>query len=289
MPTPSSSRFAPARDPNLAAATSKVSTSTSTTLLPSGISRLPQNNATGLRRPTISGASKKSASPVTGLTKRNSALSKIKPSSPTSSPAIPHSTFSYSQINSEDSPKSPLQGRALYRQDGQRSPSTLSNKGEHDQASMTSESQQETNEETDEDDIDDNKSETDQEEEEEDYNNDPSRTQSTQSNRPVLEKEDIVKTTSTTSKTPSNQAPTYGSLAANLPVSKSEQVVPLKDYEELRLKLKILEAKRQEDREKYREHEKVKEEAEQFLTLRNKLQGTLICYIWFFSNIYLLL
>ncbi|CEJ02771.1 hypothetical protein RMCBS344292_16766 [Rhizopus microsporus] len=67
---------------------------------------------------------------------------------------------------------------------------------------MASESQQETNEETDEDDIDDNKSETDQEEEE-DYNNDPSRTQSTQSNRPVLEKEDIVKTTSTTSKTPS--------------------------------------------------------------------------------------
>jgi dynactin 1 len=67
--------------------------------------------------------------------------------------------------------------------------------------------------------------------------------------------------------------PVYGSLAANLPVSKSEQMVPLKDYEELRLKLKILESKRQEDRERYREHEKVKEEAEQFLTLRNKLQG----------------
>ena len=50
-------------------------------------------------------------------------------------------------------------------------------------------------------------------------------------------------------------------------------MVPLKDYEELRFKLKVLEAKRQEDRERYREHEKVKEEAEQFLTLRNKLQG----------------
>lgn len=51
-------------------------------------------------------------------------------------------------------------------------------------------------------------------------------------------------------------------------------MVPLKDYEELRFKLKILEAKRQEDRERLREHEKIKEEAEQFLTLRNKLQGT---------------
>ncbi|RCH96124.1 hypothetical protein CU098_003948, partial [Rhizopus stolonifer] len=68
------------------------------------------------------------------------------------------------------------------------------------------------------------------------------------------------------------KGPTYGSLATNLPVSKSDQTVPLKEYEELRLKLKILESKRQEDREKYREHEKVKEEAEQFLTLRNKLQ-----------------
>ncbi|ORX48475.1 hypothetical protein DM01DRAFT_255950 [Hesseltinella vesiculosa] len=43
-------------------------------------------------------------------------------------------------------------------------------------------------------------------------------------------------------------------------------------YEELRLKLKILESKRQEDRERFREYEKIKEEAEQFLTLRNKLQ-----------------
>lgn len=50
------------------------------------------------------------------------------------------------------------------------------------------------------------------------------------------------------------------------------QTVPLKDYEELRFKLKILESKRHEDRERFREHEKIKEEAEQFLTLRNKLQ-----------------
>ena len=53
------------------------------------------------------------------------------------------------------------------------------------------------------------------------------------------------------------------------------QTVPLKDYEELRFKLKILENKRHEDRERFREYEKVKEEAEQFLTLRNKLQGKL--------------
>ena len=54
----------------------------------------------------------------------------------------------------------------------------------------------------------------------------------------------------------------------------------MKDYEELRLKLKILEAKRQEDRERHRENEKVKEEAEQFLTLRNKLQGSASTLAW---------
>ncbi|ORZ00325.1 dynein associated protein-domain-containing protein [Syncephalastrum racemosum] len=68
------------------------------------------------------------------------------------------------------------------------------------------------------------------------------------------------------------QAQTYGALAPAIPISKSDQMVPLKDYEELRFKLKILESKRQEDRERYRETEKIKEEAEQFLTLRNKLQ-----------------
>ncbi|CAH1761785.1 1197_t:CDS:10, partial [Entrophospora sp. SA101] len=51
-----------------------------------------------------------------------------------------------------------------------------------------------------------------------------------------------------------------------------EQMIPLKDYEELRLKLKILENKRQEDREKLRENEKLKVEAEQFLLIKPKLQ-----------------
>lgn len=68
------------------------------------------------------------------------------------------------------------------------------------------------------------------------------------------------------------QAPVYGSLASSKPISKLDQTVPLKDYEELRFKLKILETKRHEDRERFREHEKINEEAEQFLTLRNKLQ-----------------
>ncbi|KAI8061430.1 dynein associated protein-domain-containing protein [Gongronella butleri] len=63
----------------------------------------------------------------------------------------------------------------------------------------------------------------------------------------------------------------YGVLDSAI-LHKAEQTVPLKDFEELRLKLKILEYKRHEDRERYREHEKIKEEAEQFLTLRNKLQ-----------------
>ncbi|KAI9251046.1 dynein associated protein-domain-containing protein [Sporodiniella umbellata] len=72
---------------------------------------------------------------------------------------------------------------------------------------------------------------------------------------------------------PANELqPVYGSLASSKPMSKSDQTVPLKEYEELRFKLKILESKRHEDRERFREHEKIKEEAEQFLTLRNKLQ-----------------
>lgn len=48
-------------------------------------------------------------------------------------------------------------------------------------------------------------------------------------------------------------------------------MVPLKMYEELRVKLKILEGKRQEEREKLKEAEKAKEEAENFLAIRTKL------------------
>ena len=52
-------------------------------------------------------------------------------------------------------------------------------------------------------------------------------------------------------------------------------MVPLKDYEELRLKLKILENKRAEDREKMRETEMRRQEADQFLSVKPKLQGLL--------------
>ncbi|CAG8532048.1 11587_t:CDS:10 [Diversispora eburnea] len=55
-----------------------------------------------------------------------------------------------------------------------------------------------------------------------------------------------------------------------------EQSVPLKDYEELRLKLKILENKRTEDREKIRELEKYKSEAEQFMIIKPKLQSKML-------------
>ncbi|CAG8589239.1 1726_t:CDS:2 [Ambispora gerdemannii] len=49
--------------------------------------------------------------------------------------------------------------------------------------------------------------------------------------------------------------------------------VSLKEYEELRLKLKIMENKRQEDREKMREAELLRQEAAQFTSIKPKLQG----------------
>lgn len=55
---------------------------------------------------------------------------------------------------------------------------------------------------------------------------------------------------------------------------RTEAVVPLKEYEELKIKLRILETKRTEDRERIRDAEKAKEESEQFLNIRTKLQGT---------------
>ncbi|KAI7830262.1 dynein associated protein-domain-containing protein, partial [Gamsiella multidivaricata] len=56
---------------------------------------------------------------------------------------------------------------------------------------------------------------------------------------------------------------------------RSEAMVPLKEYDELRIKLRLLESKRTEDREKIREAEKAKEESEQFLNIRTKLQAKL--------------
>ncbi|KAF9571027.1 hypothetical protein EC968_001114 [Mortierella alpina] len=63
--------------------------------------------------------------------------------------------------------------------------------------------------------------------------------------------------------------------AAAAPGQRAEVMVPLKDYDELRIKLRILEAKRSEDRERIKEAEKAKEESEQFLNIRTKLQAKL--------------
>ncbi|KAF9089316.1 hypothetical protein BGX23_006769 [Mortierella sp. AD031] len=59
------------------------------------------------------------------------------------------------------------------------------------------------------------------------------------------------------------------------PSQRFEASVPLKEYEELKIKLRILETKRTEDREKIREAEKAREESEQFLNIRTKLQAKL--------------
>ncbi|KAG0253457.1 hypothetical protein BG011_006358 [Mortierella polycephala] len=57
--------------------------------------------------------------------------------------------------------------------------------------------------------------------------------------------------------------------------ARHEATVPLKEYDELRIKLRILESKRTEDREKIRDAEKAKEESDQFLNIRTKLQAKL--------------
>ncbi|RUS21843.1 dynein associated protein-domain-containing protein [Endogone sp. FLAS-F59071] len=60
------------------------------------------------------------------------------------------------------------------------------------------------------------------------------------------------------------------------PVSlRSDQTVPLKDYDELRFKLTILEKKRAEDRERIRDLEKFKEDASDFVTVKKTLQDKL--------------
>lgn len=82
-------------------------------------------------------------------------------------------------------------------------------------------------------------------------------------------------------------APLPASAAGGVPSTQSHQgnntqrtegMVPLKEYEELKIKLRILETKRTEDRERIREAEKAKEESEQFLNIRTKLQGTFVLF-----------
>lgn len=62
------------------------------------------------------------------------------------------------------------------------------------------------------------------------------------------------------------------SLAANV-TPRAEAGVLQREVEELRAKVRILEKKKEEDREKMREMDRAKVEAEQFLSIKPKLQG----------------
>ncbi|KAK9768156.1 hypothetical protein K7432_001450 [Basidiobolus ranarum] len=85
-------------------------------------------------------------------------------------------------------------------------------------------------------------------------------TEDEQSSNPTVDDEHNSTESDETPQTPTHER-----------TGKPGQVVPIKDYEELRLKLKVLENKRLEDREKWKEFEKVRNEAEQFMTIRSKL------------------
>ncbi|KAK9767570.1 hypothetical protein K7432_002542 [Basidiobolus ranarum] len=68
--------------------------------------------------------------------------------------------------------------------------------------------------------------------------------------------------------TPPNQSP----LTTPKTISRSsDQMVSAKAYDELRFKLEILEQKRVEERERWKEQEKLRNEAEQFLAIKQKL------------------
>jgi dynactin 1 len=284
-PSPSLSeqrRFAPAQDPNLAAAQTiqQHTPSSSSTLLPSRItspsriSRLPNANR---RKPTglITTTNQKSASPTASITatpRKSNITSPV-----TTRPRSNTTTQKDTKENKLLQLKMQQQERLALLQKQQQQ--LLQQQQEEEDAELQRQLQEEEELA-----LRDQQRQQQQEEEEEDEGEDEEldhqqyqtmyETESTEtaSDRDV----GLVSTTSSTAMPRSfHQQPqqqSYGSLAVNLPISKSDQMIPLKDYEELRLKLKILESKRQEDRERYREHEKVKEEAEQFLTLRNKLQ-----------------
>jgi dynactin 1 len=50
--------------------------------------------------------------------------------------------------------------------------------------------------------------------------------------------------------------------------------VPKREHDELQAKLRILEARRAEDRERLRDVDKLKEEAEEWLKVKEKSKGT---------------
>ncbi|CAO3607813.1 unnamed protein product [Mucor hiemalis] len=262
-------RFAPAQDPNLAAARSiqqHLPSSSSSTLLPSRItspsriSRLPLTPTNNKKTTSLNG---KSASPTASVTSRKSKV--------TSSPSRPRSNTATQKDVKENKLlqlRLQQQERLALLQQQQEEQELIQQEEEEAELQRLLQEEEEmaaadavaadvaagAHQQQQLDDVDDHSLDTE--------SNDNS------SDRGV----GLVSTTSSTNMPTRGAQQSYGSLAANLPISKSDQMIPLKEYEELRLKLKILESKRQEDRERYREHEKVKEEAEQFLTLRNKLQ-----------------
>lgn len=262
-------RFAPAQDPNLAAARNiqqHLPSSSSSTLLPSRISspsrisRLPLT-PTGTKKAT--NFSRKSASPTASVTaaKKSKVVSPTRPRS---------NTNTQKEIKENKLTQLRLQQQERLALIQQQQQQQQEEQERLEQEEEEAELQRQLQEEEDMAAADAIASQQQQQYEDVDEQSYDTESNDTSSDRGV----GLVSTNSSTNivTTRVNQQ-SYGSLAANLPISKSDQMIPLKDYEELRLKLKILESKRQEDRERYREHEKVKEEAEQFLTLRNKLQG----------------
>jgi dynactin 1 len=63
--------------------------------------------------------------------------------------------------------------------------------------------------------------------------------------------------------------------APKAPIDKFHPPIPYRQFEELRIKLKIIEAKRSEDRERWKQFEQSRAETEQFLALKNKLTAKL--------------
>ena len=271
-------RFAPAADPNLASARNiqqLMPSSSSSTLLPSRItspSRISRLPLTGNKKPTTNtNISRKSASPTASVT-ATARKSKV-----ITSPARPRSNTTTQRDMKENKLQQlrlQQQERLAILQQQQQEQEQLQQEEEEEEEAELQRQLQEEEDMAAADAAQLHLQQQQQQEEEEEETDDQS--YDVESNDTLSDRgAGLVSTNSSTAlPTRSQQQPSsYGSLAANLPISKSDQMIPLKDYEELRLKLKILESKRQEDRERYREHEKVKEEAEQFLTLRNKLQG----------------
>lgn len=283
----SSERFAPPQDPNLAAARSlqQRTPSPSSTLLPSRISspgsrigRLHQQSGasggstaqTGLRRPTMIASPRSSAVPTASVTigpgsGKKSIIRRPRSGTQGSSNSNHATTNSATSGGGASREARDRQLHLLREQQQQRLRDLQEQREQYErdeQARLTANADIADEEQ----DVDNESTKPEDEDEDEDEEDETPATPPQQQDLQQQQQQQQQPAAP-------QSASVYGTLAPSMPVSKSEQTVPMKDYEELRLKLKILETKRQEDRERHRENEKVKEEAEQFLTLRNKLQG----------------